>query len=264
MPENAGVDYPEARTVVDLLATSRGDVLISLVESADPTEIVVSIGEDRSRRRVRLDAGEHVEVIWRGPEELRSLPTELIAAELHPPQWRLRPVGPSTRGQRRSAVRAPLSLQVRMTVGPDVLHGLTVDISEGGIRALFAPRDPARAAAPAPAEQPSPAALTEQPAPAVPVEASAPGSPAEQAVTDDRSRGEAENPLRAGAVLPLVVRLEEGQELACRGKVIRRIPRQDGGIELSLRFVDMPERTQDLVRRHVFAELRSLRSRGLL
>ncbi|MCF6736606.1 PilZ domain-containing protein [Blastococcus sp. KM273129] len=141
---DAGVDYPEARTVVDLLATSRGDVLISLVESSDPTEIVVSIGEDRSRRRVRLEAGEHVEVIWRGPEELRSLPTELIAAELHPPQWRLRPVGPSTRGQRRSAVRAPLSLQVQMTVGPDVLHGLTVDISEGGIRALFAPREPPR------------------------------------------------------------------------------------------------------------------------
>ncbi|MCZ2858665.1 PilZ domain-containing protein [Blastococcus sp. VKM Ac-2987] len=247
MLENAGVDYPEARTVVDLLATSRGDVLISLVESADPTEIVVSIGEDRSRRRVRLEPGEHVEVLWRGPEELRSLPTELVAAELHPPQWRLRPVGPSTRGQRRSAVRAPLSLQVQMTVGADVLNGLTVDISEGGIRALFSPLDPARATAPG--------ATGEQPAG---------DSPPEQPVAEDRSRGEAEGPLRIGAVLPLVVCLEEREELPCRGEVIRRIPRQDGGIELSLRFVDMPEKTQDLVRRHVFAGLRSLRARGML
>ncbi|WP_236826593.1 MULTISPECIES: PilZ domain-containing protein [unclassified Blastococcus] len=239
---DAGVDYPEARTVVDLLATSRGDVLISLVESSDPTEIVVSIGEDRSRRRVRLEAGEHVEVIWRGPEELRSLPTELIAAELHPPQWRLRPVGPSTRGQRRSAVRAPLSLQVQMTVGPDVLHGLTVDISEGGIRALFAPREPARA--PAPAGQPTAGVAPEQPV--------ADGGP------------DAGNPLRVGAVLPLVVRLDDREEVACRGEVIRRIPRQDGGIELSLRFLDMPEKTQDLIRRHVFAGLRQLRSRGML
>ncbi|MDP5184727.1 PilZ domain-containing protein [Blastococcus sp. BMG 814] len=256
MPENAGVDYPEARTVVDLLATSRGDVLISLVESADPTEIVVSIGEDRSRRRVRLDVGEHVEVIWRGPEELRSLPTELIAAELHPPQWRLRPVGPSTRGQRRSAVRAPLSLQVRMTVGPDVLHGLTVDISEGGIRALFAPRDRAGATMPETAAA--------QPAEDLPAEQPVADLTAEQPVADHLSHGEAENPLRVGAHLPLAVCLEEGQELTCQGEVMRRIPRKDGGIELSLRFVGMPEKTQDLLRRHVFAGLRSLRSRGLL
>ncbi|MGY1723969.1 PilZ domain-containing protein [Blastococcus sp. SYSU DS0533] len=250
---DAGVDYPEARTVVDLLATSRGDVLISLVESADPTQIVVSIGEDRSRRRVRLEPGEHVEVIWRGPEELRSLPTELIAAELHPPQWRLRPVGPSTQGQRRSAVRAPLSLQVRMTVGPDVLHGLTVDISEGGIRALFAPREPAPTAG-TPQRRPTAGSPPEQPIADVAPEPAADGS----------SPGEPGDPLRIGAALPLVVRLEEGEELACRGEVIRRIPRQDGGIELSLRFVDMPERIQDLIRRHVFAGLRSLRARGVL
>lgn len=240
MPQDPGVDFPEERTVVDLLATSRGDVLISLVESADPTEIVVSIGEDRSRRRVRLEAGEHVEVIWRGPEELRSLPTELIAAELHPPQWRLRPVGPSTRGQRRSAVRAPLSLQVQMTVGEDQLRGLTVDVSEGGIRVLFAPRDPAGT--------------------------TAPGTPAEQPAAERLQDGgsDAGNPLRSGAVLPMVVRLEDGDEIPCRGEVIRQIPRQDRGIELSLRFVDLPEKTQDLLRRHVFAGLRSLRARGML
>ncbi|WP_374201741.1 PilZ domain-containing protein [Blastococcus sp. KM273129] len=60
------------------------------------------------------------------------------------------------------------------------------------------------------------------------------------------------------------MRLDDREEVACRGEVIRRIPRQDGGIELSLRFLDMPEKTQDLIRRHVFAGLRQLRSRGML
>ena len=58
--------------------------------------------------------------------------------------------------------------------------------------------------------------------------------------------------------------MEDGEEIACRGEVIRRIPRQDRGVELSLRFLDMPEKTQDLIRRHVFAGLRSLRARGML
>ncbi|MGY1916986.1 PilZ domain-containing protein [Blastococcus sp. SYSU DS0973] len=248
MAENPGVDYPEPRTVVDLLATSRGDVLMSLVESSGSAEIVVSIGEDRSRRRVRLEPGEHVEVIWRGPEELRSLPTELVAAELGPPQWRLRPVGPSTRGQRRSAVRAPLTLQVRMTVGTDALHGVTVDISEGGIRALFPRLDAGRPAAP------RAATTTEQPGTGT-------DTTPEPAATD--GAGGTEQALRVGAVLPLAVCLEQ-DELPCQGEVIRRVTRQDGGTEVSLRFVGMPDKTQDLIRRHVFAGLRSLRARGLL
>ncbi|WP_346621002.1 PilZ domain-containing protein [Blastococcus montanus] len=251
MADSAGVDYPEPRAVVDLLVTSKGDVLLSWVEAAGDAEIVVTVGEDRSKRRVRLEPGEHVEVVWRGPEELRSRPTELVATQLDPPQWRLRPVGPATRGQRRSAVRAPLSVQVQMTVGSEVLQGSTLDISEGGMRALFGPLGTADRAA-----------LTDEPADE-PTEADATGAPAEPSAGAEPPRPEKEDRLRIGAVLPLVLCLEQ-EEVPCRGEVTRRIPRQDGRTELCFRFVDMHERTQDRIRRHVFAGLRTLRARGLL
>ncbi|MGY2083618.1 PilZ domain-containing protein [Blastococcus sp. SYSU DS0539] len=246
MAETAGIDFPEPATVVDLLVTSRGDVLLSWVEAAEGADFVVTVGEDRSRRRVRLEAGEHVEVVWRGPEEMRSRPTELIATQLDPPQWRLRPTGPATRGQRRSSVRAPLSLQVRMTVGAEPLHGSTLDVSEGGMRALFG----------------SLAGIRNGPSPAQPVEEPV-EAPAEGAGEQEGARPGKEEPLRVGAVLPLVLCLDQ-TEVPCRGEITRRVPRQDDRAELCFRFVDMPERTQDLIRRHVFTELRSLRARGLL
>lgn len=250
MAESAGVDFPEARTVVDLLVTSRGDVLLSWVEFSDGSEFVVSTAETRSQRRVTLEPGEHVEVVWRGPEELRSRPTELVSTQLDPAQWRLRPVGPATRGQRRSSVRAPLGFRVEMTVGIDLVHGSTVDLSEGGMRAVFAPLPEAGTApsADSRATVEFPEDPVERPeAPAIPVQRSRP----------------AEDPLRIGAVLPLVVRLED-EEMACRGEVTRRVPRQDGRTELCFRFVDLHEKTQDQIRRHVFAGLRMLRARGLL
>jgi hypothetical protein len=253
MAENAGVDYPEARTVVDLLVTSRGDVLLSWVESSDGSEFVVSTGEDRSQRRVRLEPGEHVEVVWRGPEELRSRPTELVSTQLDPPQWRLRPVGPATRGQRRSSVRAPLGFRVQATIGADLVHGSTIDLSEGGMRALFAPPGEAGTA---PSADPRPADASVEP-PEGPVERpEATTSPVE-------GSRPAEDPVRIGAVLSLVVCLEQ-DEVACRGEVTRRIARQDGRTELCFRFVDLHEKSQDLIRRHVFAGLRMLRARGLL
>jgi hypothetical protein len=45
--------------------------------------------------------------------------------------------------------------------------------------------------------------------------------------------------------------------------VIRRIKRQDRRPELTFRFIGLREKTEDLIRRQVFAELRSLRARGL-
>ncbi len=254
MTDSAGIDYPEARTVVDLLVTSRGDVLLSWVESSDDGEFVVSMKDDRSQRRVGLEPGEHVEVVWRGPDELRSRPTQLISTQLDPPQWRLRPAGPATRGQRRSSVRAPLGFRLQMTVGDELVHGSTIDISEGGLRALFAPLG-AKGAAPSAHPDPAGAAVASSDEPVEALET--PTTPAEATGPSK------EDPLRIGAVLPLLVCLDD-EEVTCRGEVTRRVLRQDGRRELCFRFVDMHEKTQDQIRRHVFAGLRMLRSRGLL
>ncbi|MGY1728229.1 flagellar brake protein [Geodermatophilus sp. SYSU D01062] len=211
-----GVDYPEDRTVLDVKAVSRDDVLTSFVEEATGGELVVSVAQDASQRRVRLEPGETLELVWRGPEELRSVPAELL--EVHggdAPTWRLRLTGPASRGQRRAAVRAPLSLPVEVTAGGQRRSGTTRDLSEGGTHCLL--------------------------------------------------DGE---PDRTGALEPggvVHVRLDvDGRAVAVKAEVVRRHPREDKRPELSLRFIGLAERDEDLIRRRVFAELRELRSRGLI
>jgi hypothetical protein len=136
-----GVDYPEERAVLDVKASSRPDVLLSFVEQVSGEELVLSVGEDAQRRRVRLDSGEHLELIWRGPEELRSLPAQLVeVVGGTAPTWRLKIVGPASRGQRREAVRAPVSVPVEIAVNHRVLAGTTIDLSEGGALCLLRSR----------------------------------------------------------------------------------------------------------------------------
>jgi hypothetical protein len=212
-----GVDHPEERAVLDLKASSRSDVLISFVEEVSGSELVVSVGEDAQKRRVRLDIGEQVELIWRGPEELRSLPAQLVEVVAgDSPTWRLKVVGPASRGQRRSAVRAPMSVSIEVALGERVLVGTTVDLSEGGTRCL----------------------LTGRP-------------------------GVAKPEIEVGAVLPVVVDLDVDR-LTVKAEVIRRHAREDHHSEWSLRFVGLGEKREDAIRRRVFAELRDLRSRGLI
>jgi hypothetical protein len=52
--------------------------------------------------------------------------------------------------------------------------------------------------------------------------------------------------------------------IRCLSEVIRQHPRRDARVELSMRFIGLPEKDQDIVRRRVFARLRELRQRGLL
>ncbi|QBX55370.1 PilZ domain-containing protein [Nocardioides seonyuensis] len=134
-----GVDFPEARDVVDVMVPGRGEVLLSRVETGADADIVVTVGETRHQRRLPLPVGERLELVWKGPEDLRSLPVEIVA--LLPgetPLWQLRPVGPSSRGQRRSAVRAELAVPFSLRFKTDEAAGTTIDVSEGGARGVFA------------------------------------------------------------------------------------------------------------------------------
>ncbi len=136
----AGTDYPEERAIVDVLVDGRDSALVSWVERVDGADLLVTVGQDKSQRRVRVDDGSRVELIWRAPKELRSLPGTLLGTEGGTEKvWRVRPTGPAVRGQRRSAVRAPLSLELRVSAGDTRMTGTTVDISEGGFRAVVRP-----------------------------------------------------------------------------------------------------------------------------
>lgn len=244
-----GHDFPEERAIIDLLVASRGQALVSWVEEVRAQDLLVTAGQDRSQRRVPLDLGEHVELVWKSPSELRSMPAELIATEDRgQPCWLLRPTGPASRGQRRAAVRAPLDLAVRVSAGNTELTGVTLDVSEGGCRAVFQP--PADAASVAPSGGPAPVGTTHT-----------------DGAAADGTQADGESPLDAlfgvGAVLDVTVDLDTAQ-LHTKGEVMRRHGREDGLRELSVRFIGMTEHKEDKVRARVFAGLRELRARGVI
>jgi PilZ domain len=235
-----GEDYPERMTPVDVLAASRGDALVSFVEAVDEAELVLTVGNDRGGRPVRLDPGERLELVWRGPSGLRALPAELVEVQTAgQPTWRIRAAGPATRGQRRAAVRAPLAFRIHLGPENGGFDGQTVDVSEGGFRCLLAPRanPDAATAAPDGAGDASTNAATVSPATKTP---------------------------EVGDVVPVTLWFDDHDHVSSKAEVVRRHDRSDQRDEMSLRFIGLPERMEDLIRRHVFAGLRDLRARGVL
>jgi hypothetical protein len=230
------LDYPEAKTPVDVRVQSRGDTLLSFVEAIENGELLLSAGEDRLRRPARLETGEHLELTWRGPDELRALPAELVGVEAGSGgTWRVKPVGPSGRGQRRAAVRAPMDCRVTLTAGGRTLEGVSVDLSEGGVRFLLD-------------------------------EAASPGA-GQDSAPDEQSEAEAHvtgPQLEVGSVHQVSVWWDDRDNVIAKGEVIRHFPREDKREEVSIRFIGLPEKMEDVIRARVFARLRDLRARGVL
>jgi c-di-GMP-binding flagellar brake protein YcgR len=237
----AGVDHPEDRAVVDVIVPGRGEMLMSWVEAVHDAELVVTVAQTKAGHPVLLDAGERLDLVWKGPEGLRAMPVELTATERgERPAWRLRPMGPATRGQRRGAVRTPLRLTVRIAASTTELGGATVDVSESGLRVIFD--------RPAGADRPSSGPAANAPVPA-----------------DDGSiPAPAKRPLpEVGEIVSVVLQLDDSQ-IAAKCEVIRFHPRQDDKCEASLRFIGLSEYEQDQIRARVFAEMRDLRRRGVI
>jgi len=237
-----GVDYPEAKVPIDVRAESRGDTLLSFVELVDNGELVISVGEDRHRRPVHLEPGEHLELMWRGPDELRAVPAELVAVETGGrATWRVRMVGPAGRGQRRAAVRAPMDYRVTLTSPGRTLEGISVDLSEGGVRCLL---DDAREATAGSGDGGG-------------------GAPSERETTAD-AVATPQWQLEVGSIPQVTVWFDEGDHVTTKGEVVRHYPREDKREEVSIRFIGLPEKLEDLIRARVFARLRDLRARGVL
>lgn len=236
MMGDPGLDYPEAKTPVDVRVQSRGDTLLSFVEVIDDGELHLSAGETRLKTPVHVEPGEHLELTWRGPDELRALPAELVAVETGGRgTWRVRPVGPAGRGQRRAAVRAPMECRVTLTADGRTLEGGSLDVSEGGVRFLLEDRE-------APEAGQDPAGEHQ--------------SEAGSAVTGLQ--------LQPGSVHEVSLWWDDGDTVVAKGEVIRHFPREDKREEVSIRFIGLPEKMEDVIRARVFARLRDLRARGVL
>lgn len=208
-----GVDVPEVKDVVDVIVDDRGNALVSFVEATADQEIVLAVGRTRGGVRVSLPVGERFEIVWRGRDELRSLPVEMVAIDRgEPPRWRVVPVGPATTGQRRRAVRAQMGRPVQVTLEDVQLAGTTLDVSEGGMKVVLG--------------------------------------------------HDVVAPPKAGVTVAVQLQLSRG-EVACSAEVIQHFHRADGRPALSFQFLDLPSRTEDLIRAEVFEELRVQRARGL-
>lgn len=222
---STAVELPEVGDVADLVPASLADTYLCWVEEVGNGQLVVTGPVDAQLRPVRLVIGERIDLVWRGEGGLRCLPVELIDIEpAERPRWRLASAGVVKRGQRRDAVRAPMSARVILGAGPTAIAGTTVDVSEGGLRCVLE-RRPVRV--PADALGPTPA------------------------IPD------------VGDVVHLSVVLVDAT-IRCLAEVSRRHPRHDERVELSLRFISLSEHEQDRIRQRVFARLRDLRRRGLL
>jgi hypothetical protein len=237
MMGEAGIDYPEDKTPVDVRVQSRGDTLLSFVELVGDGELVLSPGEDRLRRPVRLEPGEHLELTWRGPDELRAVPAEFVGVDTGGrATWRVRLIGPSGRGQRRAAVRAPMDYRVTLTASGRTLEGVSIDLSEGGVRFLLGDAADLTTQDPGPAET-------------------------ETAADADLAT---EHQLQVGSVHQVTVWWDDRDNVITKGEVIRHFPREDEREEVSIRFIGLAEKMEDVIRARVFARLRDLRARGVL
>jgi hypothetical protein len=230
---------PEEKMVVDVIGVQDGRVTTSVVQETSGDEIVlILLPRGDEQQPVSPEPGTRLELVWKDTEGLVAVPVEVVLRERAVGSvLRVRRTGPTTPGQRRSAVRSPLRLPVQVTRGHYQLSGLTLDVSEGGLRCVL--------------NLPDAETSTE-----------IGDGPVEQATADGAVQETAEN-LAVGDRVAVVVTFDNAV-VRSAADVVRRHRREDARVEVSLRFVDLPEVTQDLIRRQVFASLRDLRQRGLI
>lgn len=143
------IDYPAADTALSVVPFGQDDALTSRVRRVGETNLHVTAPRNGVGEPVRVDSGEHLELSWQADDGFRSVQSVMV--DVAPDGlWQLRVKGEATRTQRRDAVRAPLGLPVRVVFGQVELVGSTIDLSEGGLRAVFRPHGDLGASIPFP------------------------------------------------------------------------------------------------------------------
>ena len=220
---------PTVGTIVDVIGAAEGRVCTSFVEQVSDDVIVLSVPQDRHGTLVP-HAGSRLELVWKDAPGFLAVPV-VVREDGRGSSLRVERAGPTAPGQRRAAVRAPLRLPVEFGSEKHPLSGLTVDVSEGGLRCVLDQMDTT--------------------------------SNAENGGTTDAGDFRRTEVPSIGDRLSVTI-VFSSVVVEATAEVVRRPRREDGRTELSLRFVGIPEGTQDLIRRQVFAGLRDLRLRGLI
>ncbi|WP_369135158.1 PilZ domain-containing protein [Modestobacter sp. I12A-02662] len=137
-PRKPNIDHPGRDTALSILPLGRDEALTSRVRrEANGFLYVTQPRNGIGSGSIFVDR-DLLEVSWQSDDGLRSVPTE-IAGITSEGLWKLRIAGPASRVQRRESVRAPIGLRVSISWEDITLIGSTMDLSEGGLLAVFRP-----------------------------------------------------------------------------------------------------------------------------
>ena len=201
------LDRPEESGFADVTLVTRGVTVTASVEVSDTSVVIVRPQGDQST--CDLEPGESVELYWVGGHEERTLPGVLTSLEGGTePRWQIAVKGQAERSQRRKAVRARVAVPVIVPWAGSQMTGTTVDLSEGGMRALVDGWG-------------------------LPPE---PGTPTQLTVEVD------------------------DELLHLEGEFVWTADRGGSQWLVAMKFVDVPERAGDILRRRVFQALRDERA----
>jgi hypothetical protein len=132
------VDRPEESASADVTLISRGVTLTAHVEVSDTYVVVVRpTGGGPGWESAEIQVGDPVELYWIGGQEERTLAGTVSQVESGEARWHVAVSGQAERSQRRKAVRARVELEVLIPWAGAQMSGTTVDLSEGGMRALM-------------------------------------------------------------------------------------------------------------------------------
>lgn len=132
------VDHPAAATALSVLPLGQDEALTARVRREGETYLYLSAPRNALGEATRFVEQDMLELSWQADDGLRSVPADAVAVT-DDGLWKVKITGPASKIQRRDAVRAPIGLSVTLSWDRATLVGSTVDLSEGGLLAVFRP-----------------------------------------------------------------------------------------------------------------------------
>jgi hypothetical protein len=132
------IDHPAEATALSVLPLGSDEALTSRVRRVTDTHLHISVPRTATGADTAFVDRDMLELSWQCDDGLRSVPADAVA-EASDRTWKVRITGPAVRLQRREAVRAPIGLSAVLAWKSVQLTGSTVDLSEGGLLAVFRP-----------------------------------------------------------------------------------------------------------------------------
>ncbi|MET8147536.1 flagellar brake protein [Actinoplanes sp. NPDC049668] len=131
-------DLPDINDLVDVTLDSRPEPLAAVISAVTADTVLLREPMDRTGRMVRPDTGERGLLVWGEGSQLRQAPIAVLETNGSPaPTWLVRLTAQAERTQRRSFVRANVSLPVVVRHAGVDLEVTAVDLSEGGMRCYY-------------------------------------------------------------------------------------------------------------------------------